>query len=91
VLFHFLAIKQLFLTYPSRHTFTRPLANPILMWVVLLGIALQLFVGFLPATARALGAVVLPFELWGLVLLASLSVWGLAEAVNRLIWQEHPV
>ncbi len=90
VLFHFLAIKQLFLTYPSRHTFTRPLANPILMWVVLLGIALQLFIGFLPATTRALGAVVLPLELWGLVIVASLLVWGLAEVINCLIWRVHP-
>jgi P-type Ca2+ transporter type 2C len=91
VLFHFLAIKQLLLTYPSRHTFTRPRANPILMWVVLLGLGLQLLVGFLPATARALGAVLLPLELWGLVLTASLLVWGLAEAVNHLIWRERPV
>jgi P-type Ca2+ transporter type 2C len=88
VLFHFLAIKQLFLTYPSRPTFTRPLANPILMWVVLLGIALQLLVGFLPATARALGAVLLPLELWGLVIAASLLVWSVAEVVNRLVWRK---
>jgi P-type Ca2+ transporter type 2C len=91
VLFHFLAIKQLFLTYPSRHTFTRPLANPILLWVVLLGIGLQLFVGFVPTMARALGAVVLPLELWGLVMAASLLVWGLAESVNRVIWQPKSV
>jgi P-type Ca2+ transporter type 2C len=90
VLFHFLAIKQLVLTYPSRHTFTGPLKNTILLWVILLGLCLQLFVGFLPAAARALGTVVLPLELWGLVTAASLLVWGLAETVNRLIWREHP-
>lgn len=91
VLFHFLAIKQLFLTYPSRHTFVQPSKNTILMWVVLLGIALQLLVGFLPTTARALGAVVLPLELWGLVIAASLLVWGLAESSNRLIWRDRGV
>ncbi len=90
VLFHFLAIKQLFLTYPSRHTATRPRNNVILIWVVLIGVGFQILIGHLSVATTALGAVLLPLELWGLVLAASLLVWGLAEGLNRVIWRERP-
>ena len=39
--FHFMAIGQLFLTYPSRHTWTYPLPNRYLHVAVALGIAIR--------------------------------------------------
>jgi Ca2+-transporting ATPase len=87
VVFHFLAIAQLFFTYPARHTQLHPLFNPILQGVVLLGIATQILVGSIPAAASALGAVLLPLPLWGLILGASLLAWGFAELLNRVFWR----
>ncbi|ADH64998.1 ATPase, P-type (transporting), HAD superfamily, subfamily IC [Allomeiothermus silvanus DSM 9946] len=87
VVFHFLAIAQLFFVYPARHTQLHPLPNPILHAAVLLGILIQILVGSIPAVASALGAVLLPLPLWGLILGVSLLAWGFAELVNRISWR----
>ena len=50
VTFHFMAIGQLLLTYPSRHTWTRPLSNPYLHVAVVIGISLQIGAASLPVT-----------------------------------------
>jgi Ca2+-transporting ATPase len=39
--FHFMAVGQLFLTYPSRHTWMRRLANPYLHAAVVGSVAIQ--------------------------------------------------
>jgi len=38
--FHFMAVGQLFLTYPSRHTWRRPLPNPYFHAAVIAGVAI---------------------------------------------------
>jgi Ca2+-transporting ATPase len=85
--FHFMAVGQLFLTYPSRHTWMRPLSNPYLHAAVVGGIAIQLAAASVPFVSRLLGNAALPVELWAAVLLAALGSWGLAELMARLVWR----
>jgi len=87
VVFHFMAIGQLLITYPARHTLMYPLANMYLHAAVIAGIAVQLGAASLPLTASLLGHASLPIELWGLVFAASLVSWGMAEGVSRLTWR----
>jgi Ca2+-transporting ATPase len=89
VTFHFMAVGQLLLTYPSRHTWTRPLPNVHLHAAVLAGIGIQLGAAWLPVSADLLGHVGLPIELWGLVFGAALAAWGFAEAFSRLAWRHQ--
>lgn len=85
--FHFMAVGQLFLTYPSRHTWTFPLPNRYLHAAVLGGIAIQLVAAWLPVTSRLLGNASLPAALWLVVFgVAGLS-WALAEGVSRVVWR----
>lgn len=85
--FHFMAVGQLFLTYPSRHTWTYPLPNRYLHAAVLGGIAIQLVAAWLPVTSRLLGNASLPAALWLVVFgVAGLS-WALAEGVSRVVWR----
>ncbi len=87
--FHFMAVGQLFLTYPSRHTWTYPLPNGYLHAAVLGGIAIQLLAAWLPVTSRLLGNASIPGVLWLVVFgVAGLS-WALAEGVSRLIWRRR--
>jgi len=88
--FHFMAVGQLFLTYPSRHTWMRPLPNAYLHAAVIAGVAIQFAAASLPFTAELLGNAAIPVELWGVVLGGALLAWGLAEACARLAWREHP-
>jgi P-type Ca2+ transporter type 2C len=85
--FHFMAVGQLFLTYPSRHTWMRPLSNPYLHGAVVGGVIIQLFAASMPLFSRLLGAA-LPFELWVVVFGAALGSWGLAELTSRLVWRQ---
>jgi P-type Ca2+ transporter type 2C len=85
--FHFMAIGQLLMTYPSRHAATRPLGNPYLHIAVGAGMVVQVFVASLPVTAGLLGNARLPLELWVFVFLAALLAWGLAEAISRIVWR----
>src|SRR5688572_203765 len=61
--FHFMAIGQLFLTYPSRHTATRPLSNGYLHAAVLGGIGIQFLAASLPFVSNVLGRAAIPPEL----------------------------
>jgi P-type Ca2+ transporter type 2C len=92
VTFHFMAVGQLFLTYPSRHTWMRPLPNPYLHAAVLSGIAVQIGAASLPLTSELLGRAAIPVELWSVVFGGALLAWGLAEVCARLAWrgQESP-
>jgi Ca2+-transporting ATPase len=85
--FHFMAVGQLFLTYPSRHTWIRPLANRYLHAAVFGGIAIQFAAASVPIVSTLLGGVAVPVEIWGLVLAAALTSWGLAEIVSRIVWR----
>ncbi len=87
VVFHFMAIGQLFFAYPARHTHLFPLPNPWLHGAVLLGIAIQVLVGLWPASIAGLNLVPLPMLLWGVLLGTALLAWGLAELSNRLFWR----
>ncbi len=87
VAFHFMAIGQLLLTYPARHTWTHPLPNRYLYAAVLAGIAMQLAAAWLPLTSRLLGEAGLPPALWALVFAAATVSWACAEGVSRLVWR----
>ncbi len=89
VVFHVMAIGQLLLTYPSRHTWTYPRPNPYLHAAVAAGILIQLVAASIPFTAELLGRAGIPLELWGLVFGAAVLAWGLAEGASRLAWRRH--
>ena len=86
VAFHFMAVGQLLLTYPSRHTWTHPRPNMYLHVAVAVGVAIQLAAAGLPFTAQLLGQADIPIELWGLVFGGAFLAWTLAEGVSRLAW-----
>ena len=85
--FHFMAIGQLLLTYPSRHTQFRPGRNMLLHGAVSAGIGIQILAASLPATATLLGNAAMPAELWIAVFAGALATWALGETASRLIWR----
>jgi Ca2+-transporting ATPase len=87
--FHFMAVGQLFLTYPSRHTWMRPDTNLYLHAAVLGGIGIQFLAASLPLVANLLGNAAIPVELWAVVFAAAFASWGLAEITSRIVWA-HP-
>ena len=89
VAFHFMAIGQLLLTYPSRHTWMRPLPNPYLHAAVIGGIGTQLVAAWLPVSANMLGHADIPIELWSMVFGFAFLAWALAEALAQLTWRAH--
>jgi Ca2+-transporting ATPase len=91
VAFHFMAVGQLLLTYPSRHTWMHPLTNGYLHAAVVAGIAIQLGAASIPVTARMLGNAHIPIQLWLLVFGAACLAWVLAEALSRHAWRHQTV
>jgi Ca2+-transporting ATPase len=89
--FHFVAIGQLFFTYPARHTHLYPLPNPVLHGVVIAGIAIQVVVGSIPGIAAALDVQILPMLLWMGILGSSLLAWGITEGLNRVFWTRKEI
>jgi Ca2+-transporting ATPase len=89
--FHFMAVGQLLLTYPSRHTWSRPLQNPYLHGAVVLGVGIQMAAAWWPFAAQALGNAAIPIELWGLVLANAVLAWAFAEGVSRLVWRRNAI
>ncbi|HKW03501.1 MAG TPA: HAD-IC family P-type ATPase [Vicinamibacterales bacterium] len=87
VAFHFMAIGQLLLTYPSRHTWMRPLSNPYLHAAVIGGVAIQLVAASVPVVSNMLGHAAIPIELWAVVFIGALVAWGLSEAIARFVWR----
>jgi len=85
--FHFMAVGQLLLTYPARHTWLMPLPNLYLHVAVVGGVALQVLASLLPITSDLLGGAALPLELWAMVFAAALGTWALAEWLSRLAWR----
>ena len=88
--FHFMAVGQLLLTYPSRHTWMRPLPNLYLHAAVVAGVGIQFAAASLPFTSELLGNAAIPVELWAVVFGGALLAWGLAEGCSRLAWRQHP-
>ena len=86
--FHFMAVGQLFLTYPSRHTRTRPLTNKYLHAAVISGIGIQFAAASVPFVSNLLGNAAVPMELWGVVFAAAFLSWGLAELIARWLWRK---
>jgi Ca2+-transporting ATPase len=85
--FHFMAIGQLLLTYPSRHTRTRPLTNGYLHAAVAGGVVIQFVAGWWAPVSNLLGRATIPWELWPAVAAVSLGSWGFAELVARVVWR----
>jgi Ca2+-transporting ATPase len=85
--FHFMAIGQLFLTYPSRHTSMRPVANPYLHAAVVGGVAIQFAAASLPFVSKMLGNAAIPVELWAMVFVGAFIAWGAAEVIARVVWR----
>jgi P-type Ca2+ transporter type 2C len=90
VTFHFMAVGQLLLTYPSRHTWTRPRPNPYLHAAVIGGIAVQLAAGASPWAASLLGGTELPLALWAMVFATAALSWVVAEGWAQTIWGTRP-
>jgi Ca2+-transporting ATPase len=87
VAFHFMAVGQLLLTYPSRHTWTLPLPNMYLHTAVIAGIGIKLAAAWLPFSADLLGNAGIPIELW--ILVFGGAFLALAEALSRIAWRHH--
>jgi Ca2+-transporting ATPase len=87
--FHFMAVGQLLLTYPSRHTWMHPLPNAYLLAAVVAGIGIQIAAATVPAASRLLGNAAIPLELWGVVCVGALLAWGLAEGCARVVWRDR--
>jgi Ca2+-transporting ATPase len=87
VAFHFMAIGQLLLTYPSRHTWMRPLANPYLHAAVVGGVAIQFAAASVPVVSNMLGSAAIPVELWAVVFAGAFVAWGLSEVIARFVWR----
>jgi Ca2+-transporting ATPase len=87
--FHLMAVGQLLLTYPSRHTWMRPLPNMYLHAAVIAGIGVQFGAAWLPFSTSLLGNAGIPIELWGLVFGGAFLAWGLAETLSQLAWRRH--
>jgi Ca2+-transporting ATPase len=87
VAFHFMAIGQLLLTYPSRRTSMQPLPNMYLHAAVMAGIGVQVAAAWLPFASDLLGNARIPLELWSLVLGGALLAWALAEFISRMAWR----
>jgi Ca2+-transporting ATPase len=87
--FHFMAVGQLFLTYPSRHTWMRPLSNRYLHAAVIAGVGIQLAAASMPLMSDLLGSARIPVGLWAVVFVAALVSWGLAELMSRLVWRHN--
>ncbi len=85
--FHVMAIGQLSLTYPSRHTWVSPLANPYLHAAVLGGVIIQVAAASVPVVANMLGSAAIPVELWAVVFGCAAGIWALSEGITRFVWR----
>jgi Ca2+-transporting ATPase len=90
--FHFMAIGQLLLTYPSRQTATRPRSNRHLHAAVGAGICLQIGAASHPLSAALLGNAAISPGLWTVVLASALLVWALVTIWSRAVqrWMAAP-
>ena len=85
-LFHFMAVGQLLLVYPSRHSWTHPGTNASLHLAVGLGIVAQVIAAGFPALSGMLALARLPVELWLVVFGGAFVAWAIAQCATRLVW-----
>ena len=86
------SIGQLFYAYPARRSITTgtpPQFNPALHLAVILGTGLQFLTVLLPALRNLLGLAAPGWPLLGLVTVAVLLSWGMAEACIRILRYTH--
>ena len=86
--FHFMAVGQLLLTYPSRHTWTHPFPNLYLHAAVLGGIGIQLAAAWLPFSATSWGTPTSRSSS-GAWCSAGRSWRGDSRRLSRLAWRHH--
>jgi len=87
VTFHFMAIGQLFMTYPSRHTWVRPLPNRYLHAAVATSVGIQFAAGSFEFSRNLFGHAPMPPELWALVMSGAVVAWAFAETLARVVWR----
>jgi Ca2+-transporting ATPase len=79
----------LLLTYPSRHTETRPLANPYLHAAVIVGVGLQGVRGIAAADGWLARNARLRTELRVVVFRKCAPGMGLADRISWLVWRRQ--
>jgi Ca2+-transporting ATPase len=84
--FHFMALGQLLLTFPARHTAVRPRRNWYLYAAAAGGVVVQFTAGTTPLLASVLGQASMPLELWGVVLTGAAAVCAMGELIARAVW-----
>jgi Ca2+-transporting ATPase len=89
VTFHYMALGQLLLTYPARHTSVQPLPNRRLHAAVAVGAAIQVAAGIIPAVSSLLDDAGLPIGLWTLAVVAAVAAWASAEVFSSLVWRRE--
>ncbi len=88
---HFMAIGQLFLTYPARRTNVHPLPNHYLHAAVASGVLAQIVAATVPFVSTLLGGASIPRELWAIVFVAAFVSWAVAEWTARIVWKKSRV
>lgn len=83
-LFLYESLAQLLFAQPSRQATSRPLANPILLLILLASAGLQILTVTLEPLRTVLGLTPLPWLAWGLVGAALLLSW--AFAMLFVVW-----
>jgi hypothetical protein len=82
-----MAIGQLLLAFPSRHSRLLAAPNAYLYAAVGGGIGLQVAISMVPWAAALLGHVALPGELWLVVAACAVANLGAASALSRWLWR----
>ncbi len=77
-LFLYESLAQLLFAQPSRQATSRPLANPLLLWILLASAGLQVLTLVLEPLRTVLGLTPLPWVAWALVAVALLLSWAFA-------------
>jgi Ca2+-transporting ATPase len=85
--FAFLAVGQLFYTYPARRSELAPPPNPWVHWAVAVSLALQLLVLAVPPLQAAFDVVPMEVTAVLLVMGAAGLAWVGAEIVARYSWR----
>ena len=89
--FAFMAVGQLFYTYPARRSDTAPSRNPWVHWAVAGSLALQVLVLILEPLRAAFDTVPLPPRTVLLVAVAAALAWLGAELIARFSWRRGSV
>ncbi|HEU5262310.1 MAG TPA: cation-translocating P-type ATPase [Gemmatimonadales bacterium] len=86
--FLFMAAGQLLFAYPARHTELHPPHNLALHVAIAVSFVAQLPLVWIPALGSVFGTVPLPPVAWAWVGGSVTLAWGLAQALNRILWSK---